>query len=132
MQIQLLQHLDNSSQLSPFQCAGLRKNHSTQDAVSYFTDCFRKGIACFRRLGSGEQVKSYAASAKRNRALIFRPLPVFARSPPSERLEQARKGSDEGCVTADGVCQLSKSLHQCKSPTYPKEIAWVWYQNPSV
>ena len=75
VQIQLLQHLDNSSQLSPFQCAGLRKNHSIQDAVSYFTDCFRKGIACSRRLDSGEQVKSYAASAKRNRALSF------ARSP---------------------------------------------------
>ena len=73
VQIQLLQHLDNSSQLSPFQCAGLRKNHSIQDAVSYFTDCFRKGIACSRRLDSGEQVKSYAASAKRNRALIFCP-----------------------------------------------------------
>ena len=43
VQIQLLQHLDKSSQLSPFQC-GFRKNHSTQDAVTYFTDCIRKGI----------------------------------------------------------------------------------------
>ena len=43
MQIQLLQHLDKSSQLSPFQC-GFRKNHFTQDAVTYFTDCIRKGI----------------------------------------------------------------------------------------
>ena len=48
VQIQLLQHLDTSSQLSPFQC-GFRKNHSTQDAVTYFTDCIRKGIdeGCF-------------------------------------------------------------------------------------
>ena len=38
--IQLLQHLDKSSRLS----GGLRKNHSTQDAVTYFTDCIRKGI----------------------------------------------------------------------------------------
>ena len=43
VQIQLLQHLDKSSQLSPFQC-GFRKNHSTQDAVTYFTACIRKGI----------------------------------------------------------------------------------------
>ena len=43
VQIQLLQHLDKSSQLSPFQC-GFRKNHSTQDAVTHFTDCIRKGI----------------------------------------------------------------------------------------
>ena len=43
VQIQLFQHLDKSSQLSPFQC-GFRKNHSTQDAVTYFTDCIRKGI----------------------------------------------------------------------------------------
>ena len=43
VQIQLLQHLDKSSQLSPFQC-GFRKNHSTQDAITYFTDCTRKGI----------------------------------------------------------------------------------------
>ena len=43
VQIQLPQHLDKSSQLSPFQC-GFRKNHSTQDAVTYFTDCIRKGI----------------------------------------------------------------------------------------
>ena len=34
VQIQLLQHLDKSSQLSPFQC-GFRKNHSTQDTVTY-------------------------------------------------------------------------------------------------
>ena len=48
VQIQLLQHLDKSSQLSPFQC-GFRKNHSIQDAVTYFTDCIRKGIdeGCF-------------------------------------------------------------------------------------
>ena len=38
-----IQHLDKSSQLSPFQC-GFRKNHSTQDAVTYFTDCIRKCI----------------------------------------------------------------------------------------
>ena len=43
VQIQLFQHLDKSSQLSPFQC-GFRKNHSTQDAITYFTDCIRKGI----------------------------------------------------------------------------------------
>ena len=43
VQIQLPQHLDKSSQLSPFQY-GFRKNHSTQDAVTYFTDCIRKGI----------------------------------------------------------------------------------------
>ena len=43
VQIQLLQHLDKSSQLSPFQC-GFRKIHSTQDAVTYFTACIRKGI----------------------------------------------------------------------------------------
>ena len=43
VQIQLLQHLDKSSQLSPFQC-DFRKNHFTQDAVTYFTDCIRKGI----------------------------------------------------------------------------------------
>ena len=43
VQEQLLQHLDKSSRLSPFQC-GFRKNHSTQDAVTYFTDCIRKGI----------------------------------------------------------------------------------------
>ena len=43
VRIQFLQHLDKSSQLSPFQC-GFRKNHSTQDAVTYFTDCIRKGI----------------------------------------------------------------------------------------
>ena len=43
VQIQLLQHLDKTSQLSPFQC-GFQKNHSTQDAVTYFTDCIRKGI----------------------------------------------------------------------------------------
>ena len=43
VQIQLLQHIDKSSQLSPFQC-GFRKNHSTQDAVTYFTDCIRKDI----------------------------------------------------------------------------------------
>ena len=43
VQIQLLQHLDKSSQLSPFQC-GFRKSHSTHDAVTYFTDCIRKGI----------------------------------------------------------------------------------------
>ena len=43
VQIQLLQHLDKSSQLSPFQC-GFRKNHSSQDAVTCFTDCIRKGI----------------------------------------------------------------------------------------
>ena len=43
VQIQLLQHLDTSSQLSPFQC-GFQKNHSTQDAVTYFTNCIRKGI----------------------------------------------------------------------------------------
>ena len=43
VQIQLLQHLDKSSQLSPVQC-GLRKNHSTQDAVTYFTDFIRKDI----------------------------------------------------------------------------------------
>ena len=42
VQIQLLQDLDKSSQLSPFQC-GFRKSHSTQDAVTYFTDCIRKG-----------------------------------------------------------------------------------------
>ena len=68
MQKQLLQHLDNSSQLSPFQCAGLRQNHSTQDAVSYFTDCFRKGIACSRRLDSGEQVKSGTRRAQKETA----------------------------------------------------------------
>ena len=43
VQIQLLQHLDKSSQLSPLQC-GFRETHSTQDAVTYFTDCIRKGI----------------------------------------------------------------------------------------
>ena len=43
VQIQLLQHLDKTSQLSPFQC-GFRKNHSTQDAITYFMDCIRKGI----------------------------------------------------------------------------------------
>ena len=43
VEIKLLQHLDKSSQLSPFQC-GFRKNHSTQDAVTYFADCIRKGI----------------------------------------------------------------------------------------
>ena len=43
VQIQFPQHLDKSSQLSPFQY-GFRKNHSTQDAVTYFTDCIRKDI----------------------------------------------------------------------------------------
>ena len=43
VQIQLLHHLDKSNQLSPFQCS-FRKNHSTQDAVTYFTDSIRKGI----------------------------------------------------------------------------------------
>ena len=43
VQIQLLHHLDKSNQLSPFQC-GFWKNHSTQDAVTYFTDCIRKSI----------------------------------------------------------------------------------------
>ena len=43
VQIQLLHHLDKSNQLSPFQCS-FWKNHSTQDAVTYFTDCIRKGI----------------------------------------------------------------------------------------
>lgn len=43
VQIQLLHRLDKSDQLSPFQY-GFRKNHSTQDAVTYFTDCIRKGI----------------------------------------------------------------------------------------
>ena len=38
-----IQHLDKSSQLSPVQC-GFRKNHSTQEAVTYLTDCIRKGI----------------------------------------------------------------------------------------
>lgn len=42
VQIQLLQHLDKSIQLSPFQC-GFQKNHSTQDAVIYFTDCIDEG-----------------------------------------------------------------------------------------
>ena len=43
VQIQLLQHLDKSSQLPPFHC-GSTQSHSTQDAVTYFTDCIRKGI----------------------------------------------------------------------------------------
>ena len=54
-------------------------------------------VACSRRLDSGEQVKSYAASAKRNTrgkklgetGALFFPRQFFARSPPSERLEQA-------------------------------------------
>ena len=43
VQIKLLHHLDKSDQLSPFQY-GFRKNHSTQDTVTCFTDCIRKGI----------------------------------------------------------------------------------------
>jgi len=45
VQMQLLQHSDNFSQLSPFQW-GFRKKkkHSTQDAVTYFSDCIRKRI----------------------------------------------------------------------------------------
>ena len=46
-------------------------------------------IACSSRLDSGEQVKSYAASAKRNtRGDYFFPRQFIASSPPSERLEQ--------------------------------------------
>ena len=105
------------------------KNHSTQDAVSYFTDRFRKGIACSRRLDSGEQVKSYAASAKRNRALSF------ARSAPPER--EARKGIDEGCVTAAVFVNFRKAFdsvnHQLilkKSPGYSiKNNELRWFEN---
>ena len=43
VQTQLLRYLHETSQLSPFQC-GFRRNHSTQDAVTYFTDCIRRGI----------------------------------------------------------------------------------------
>ena len=40
--------IEETEQLSQFQC-GFRKQHSTQDAVTYFTDCIRKGIdeGCF-------------------------------------------------------------------------------------
>ena len=47
-QQQMVQYLEETEQLSQFQC-GFRKHHSTQDAVTYFTDCIRKGIdkGCF-------------------------------------------------------------------------------------
>ena len=47
-------------------------------------------LACSRRLDSGEQVKSYVASTKKNtRGNYFFPRQFFARPLPSERLEQA-------------------------------------------
>ena len=70
-------------------------------------------VACSRRLDSGEQVNSYAASAKRNRrgknegglffpSSIFRPRPnFFSRFPPSERLEQATSEEDARFYTDD-------------------------------
>ena len=47
-QKQMVQYLEETERLSQFQC-GFRKQHSTQDAVTYFTDCIRKGIdkGCF-------------------------------------------------------------------------------------
>ena len=47
-QKQMVQYLEETEQLSQFQC-GFRKHHSTQDAVTYFTDWIRKGIdkGCF-------------------------------------------------------------------------------------
>ena len=45
VQIQLIHHLDKSNQLQYLlSSAVFEKNHSTLDAVTYFTDCIRKGI----------------------------------------------------------------------------------------
>ena len=41
--VRLLQPLHYSSQLSPIRC-GFRKNHSTEDAITYFTDCISRRI----------------------------------------------------------------------------------------
>ena len=45
VQIQLIHHLDKSNQLQYLlSSAVFEKNHSTQDAVTYFTHWIRKGI----------------------------------------------------------------------------------------
>lgn len=45
VQIQLLHHLDKSNQLQYLPSSAVfEKNHFTLDAVTYFTDCIRKGI----------------------------------------------------------------------------------------
>ena len=68
-------------------------------SITRVEEAFFNNLACSRRSDSGEQVKSYVASAKRNTreknegsSLVnFSPVPnyFFALSPPSECLEQA-------------------------------------------
>ena len=75
VQVQLLQHLDKSNQLSPFQC-GFRKNHSTQDAVTYLTDCIRKGIdeGCVTAAVSVDFRKAFDSV---NHQLVLKKLPGY-------------------------------------------------------
>ena len=75
VQIHLLQHLDKSNQLSPFQC-GFWKNHSTQDAVTYLRDCIRKGIDedCVTAAVSVDFRKAFDSV---NHQLVLKKLPGY-------------------------------------------------------
>ena len=74
-------------------------DRSKSFSITRVEEAFFNNLACSRRSDSGEQVKSYVASAERNTrgknegsSLVnFSPVPnyFFALSPPSECLEQA-------------------------------------------